>query len=172
MNFNIDCDSNSRPLVWEHGGAHSFRLADTRRVLSTAPTVILEFSTNRSRCPDIRRQNRSSLPSSCLNCPEFAVAYPSRKPSRVPWSPIFPKLLLIAFVIHHLVATASHYLRQFFRFQALEFLARTGDLHFRHPYCALTNIKRYRIRVDPLSHRYPLFNRILLSPAELFPVRR
>jgi hypothetical protein len=100
MNFNIDCDSNSRPLVWEHGGAHSFRLADTRRVLSMAPTVIWEFSTNRSRCPDIRRQNRSSLPSSCLNCPEFAVAYPSRKPSRVPWSPIFPKLLLIAFVIH------------------------------------------------------------------------
>lgn len=33
--------------------------------------------------------------------------------------------------------------------KALESLARTEDLYFGHPYCALTNIKRYRIRVDP-----------------------
>jgi hypothetical protein len=56
--------------------------------------------------------------------------------------------------------------------KALEFLARTENLHFGHPNCALTNNKRYRIRVDPSSHRHPLFNRILLSPAELLPVRR
>jgi hypothetical protein len=133
MNFNIDCDSNSRPLVWEHGGAHSFRLADTRRVLSMAPTVIWEFSTNRSRCPDIRRQNRSSLPrvaSTVLNLQSHTPleSLPASLGPLSSRSCFLSRSLFIA-----LVATASHYLRQFFRFQSPRVFRENGRFALRTP---------------------------------------
>ncbi|KAF7162340.1 hypothetical protein CNMCM5623_007685 [Aspergillus felis] len=116
-------------------------------------------------------RNHSSLPSSCLNCREVAVAYLARKPSCIAWSPISRRLLPIAFVCYPSLTSPPRptIYDSSFGSKAVEFLARSENLHFGHPYCALKYTKRYRIRVDSSSHRRPLFNRILLSPAELLP---